>query len=316
MNAPVITKTTDLPIFKMEQSRALQVLKSSLFPGAADQSVLMVLGWCEARGVDPMDKPCHIVPMWDSKTDAYRDVIMPSVDYYRQKAESTGEYVGLSDTEYGPDKTEKLGEVEITYPTWARVVVRRIVQGHIAEFPAKVFWKEAYATQKKSVLDPNAMWRKRPYGQLEKCAEALALRRAFPILCGGPTAEELAGKTIDDATTIEGEIVTKTVTVEQPRSTRQTEPPAHQQPASSAHADSPGQSPPSAGAAPTRHANGDAAQRPISEGAKNTLLRRLKATARTEIDACAKFGVAKIDDMTFDQFQAAMKWLNEVPAAA
>lgn len=207
MNAPLqIIDVRSLPIYQMDEQRALEVLENSLFPGASFPSIKLVLGWCEARGVDPMDKPCHIVPIWDSKADRLRDVIMPSVDYYRQKAESTGDYMGLSDTEYGPDTTEQLGEVKISYPAWARIVVRRMVQGQIAEFPAKVFWKETYATKKKAVRDPNAMWQKRPYGQLEKCAEALALRRAFPKLCGGPTAEEMYGKAIDDTSgvTIDG----------------------------------------------------------------------------------------------------------------
>lgn len=38
------------------------------------------------------------------------------------------------------------------------------------------------------------MWAKRPYGQLAKCAEAQALRKAFPEVGSMPTAEEMAGK--------------------------------------------------------------------------------------------------------------------------
>ena len=39
------------------------------------------------------------------------------------------------------------------------------------------------------------MWAKRPFGQLSKCAEAQALRKAFPDTTGSqPTAEEMEGR--------------------------------------------------------------------------------------------------------------------------
>ena len=61
-------------------------MKSSLYPGASDASVDMVLAYCTATGLDPMTKPVHIVPMsvatgekdrngYDVK--AMRDVVMP-----------------------------------------------------------------------------------------------------------------------------------------------------------------------------------------------------------------------------------------------
>ncbi len=75
-----------------------RTLANNLFPGAASSSVLMVWDYCAARGLDPMKKPCHIVPMEvkDAKTGSYgwRDVVMPGIYEYRITAHRTGEYHG------------------------------------------------------------------------------------------------------------------------------------------------------------------------------------------------------------------------------
>jgi hypothetical protein len=44
-----------------------------LFPGANPNSVLLVWDYCLARKLDPLKKPCHIVPMEvkDAKTGTY-----------------------------------------------------------------------------------------------------------------------------------------------------------------------------------------------------------------------------------------------------
>ena len=56
----------------MDDSTMITVLENSLYPGAAIESVKMVLGYCKAAGLDPMQKPVHIVPMWDKNTRSMR----------------------------------------------------------------------------------------------------------------------------------------------------------------------------------------------------------------------------------------------------
>ena len=68
---------------EMNVQKTVATLKSSLYPGAADASVRMVLDYCQARKLDPFLKPVHIVPMWDSKAKEMRDVIMPGLNLYR-----------------------------------------------------------------------------------------------------------------------------------------------------------------------------------------------------------------------------------------
>lgn len=178
----------------------VQVLESSFYPGASPESIGLVLGYCRAAGLDPMQRPVHIVPMWDSKANRYRDVVMPGIGLYRTGAARTGEYAGIGDPEFGPDVSERIGNVDITYPQWCRVTVKRALKsGAIVEFSAREFWKENYAAKggKQRDISPNAMWAKRPYGMLAKCAEAQALRKAFPELGSAPTAEEMIGQAVE-----------------------------------------------------------------------------------------------------------------------
>lgn len=176
------------------------VLGSSLYPGASRDSIGLVLTYCAAAGLDPMLKPVHIVPMWDAKNGRMRDVVMPGIGLYRTQASRTDQFGGVTEPEFGPDVTETIGGQQITYPAWCRVTVKRILPGgFVAEFTAREFWKENYAVKggKEKSIAPNAMWTKRPYGQLAKCTEAQALRKAFPELGASPTADEMEGKEIN-----------------------------------------------------------------------------------------------------------------------
>ena len=206
MSTTLIAKTQNTSVSTMTEDDLINVLRNSLYPGAQTDSIKMVLGYCQAAGLDPMQKPVHIVPIWDGKLKTMRDVVMPGIGLYRTQMSRTGECAGVTEPEFGADKTETLGGVEITYPTSCKVIVKRILpSGNIAEYAATERWKENYAMkggQDKSIA-PNAMWTKRPYAQLAKCAEAQALRKAFPELGAAPTADEMEGKTFDDSQAIE-----------------------------------------------------------------------------------------------------------------
>lgn len=197
-----------IPALAMNEAELIAVLQNSLYPGAALPSIKMVVAYCKAAGLDPLQKPVHIVPMWDGKAKSMRDVVMPGVNLYRIQAARSGALAGVSEPEFGPDVTESIGGVEVTYPQWCRVTVKRsLATGGVADFAAVERWKENYAVkggQEKSIA-PNAMWMRRPYAQIAKCAQAQALRVAFPELAGGYTADEMEGKTIE-GTVIEGEV--------------------------------------------------------------------------------------------------------------
>jgi phage recombination protein Bet len=172
----------------------LPVLSSSLYPGARPESIRLVLEYCRAAQLDPLQKPVHIVPMSvkDAATGKYsmRDVIMPGIGLYRVQAARTGQLAGIDPPEFGPEITRRLGDRDVSFPEWCRVSVYRIVGGARCEFSAVEYWLENYATAGRDTAVPNAMWTRRPRGQIAKCAEAQALRRAFPEIGSQPTADE------------------------------------------------------------------------------------------------------------------------------
>lgn len=184
----------------MSEADLIGVLQTSIYPGATIGSVKLVLGYCKAAGLDPLQKPVHIVPMFDKNSKSMRDVIMPGVGMYRTQAARSGQYAGVSEPEFGPDVVETFGEFRFTFPAWCKVTVKRLLGAHVVEFSAKEFWKENYATVGKDSAMPNAMWKKRPFGQIAKCAEAQALRKGFPEVGAAPTADEMEGKDFDPTT--------------------------------------------------------------------------------------------------------------------
>lgn len=197
MTTQTLEKTTsDNAIVKRGINEAQwKTLTSSLYPGANINSVLMVWDYCKARSLDPLKKPCHIVPMRVKKagTDQYewRDVVMPGIYEYRTTAQRTGEYLGHSKPEYGPT-IQILG---LGVPEWCEMTMLRwnAIASQKVEFPVRVYFGEVVGTTRDG--KPNERWSRAPIQMLTKCTEAAGLREAFPDEFGGePTAEEMDGQ--------------------------------------------------------------------------------------------------------------------------
>lgn len=180
-----------------------RTLMNSLYPGARGESVLLVWDYCQARHLDPLKKPCHIVPMEIKVGDKYewRDVVMPGIYELRTTAQRTGDYLGHSKPEYGEDVEVK----GVKAPAWCSITVYRWNREsrQRVEFPVQVFFREVVATKRDG--SPNARWSKAPIQMLTKCTEAAGLREAFPDEIGGEqTAEEMDGqRAIDVSATVD-----------------------------------------------------------------------------------------------------------------
>lgn len=227
----VVLKAPRLPYHEAIQERfgvdksGWKALVEAIYPNAkTPDAIVMALSYCRARNLDPFKRPVHIVPMWSSAVGAMVETVWPGISELRTTAFRTGNYAGMSEPEFGDLITQtftgkatkgtakgQTRSIEITFPEWCRITITRDLNGKERKFVGpKVFWLESYAKWADTEV-PNEMWAHRPSGQLEKCAEAAALRRAFPEEIGNDlTAEEMAGQQlIEDAALAAREITPK-----------------------------------------------------------------------------------------------------------
>jgi len=146
---------------------------------------------CQRTGLDPFARQIYMVGrnakengQWTTKytiqtgIDGYRLVARRATDRLRETLE-------YEDTLWcGKDGQWTDVWVQAGPPAAAKVVALR----HGKRFPAVATYAEYVQTTKEG--HPNSMWSRMPANQLAKCAEALALRKAFP--------QDLSGVYTDD----------------------------------------------------------------------------------------------------------------------
>jgi len=181
-----------------------RALVDAVYPNAkTTEAIELALTYCRARKLDPFKRQCHIVPIWDSKQGREIETIWPGISELRTTAARTGQHAGFDEATFGPAETRafkgkgqyaKEVEKTVSFPAWCQITAYRMLAGQRVAFPGpRVRWLETYATMGASDV-PNEMWASRPYGQLEKCAEAAALRRAFPEEVGSEYIPEEVGR--------------------------------------------------------------------------------------------------------------------------
>lgn len=181
-----------------------RVLVEAIFPNAkTPEAIVLALAYCKAKNYDPMKRAVHIVPVYNSALKRMVETVWPGINSILTDAARTGAFAGMEPPVYGEDVTRTFREfnengtikreVDVTFPAWCRVTVYRMVSGTRCPFVGEVFWEEAYAKSSRWSEIPNEMWSKRTRGQLAKCAQAAALRLAFPE-AADYTADEMEGK--------------------------------------------------------------------------------------------------------------------------
>lgn len=173
MSTSLVPKPQVLPISAEFDQEKVDLIKRTVAAGASNDELALFLHQCRKTGLDPLARQIYFVKRQGKGT------IQTGIDGYRLVADRTGAYAGNDDPEF--DDAEGL-------PKWARVTVWKMVVGQRCPFTATARWTQYYPGDQQGWA-----WKKMPHLMLGKCAEALALRKAFPAeLSGVYTTEEMA----------------------------------------------------------------------------------------------------------------------------
>jgi len=163
----------------------IELIKRTVCVGATNDELQMFLYTARRVGLDPLLRQIHAVKRWNAAAGREVMSIQTGIDGYRLIADRSGKLAGITDAEYDSEDKD--------HPNKATVTVSKLIDGTVKEFTASARWGE-FAQYKKSKdgnpPEVNAMWAKMPYHMLGKCAEALALRKAFPFELSGLYADE------------------------------------------------------------------------------------------------------------------------------
>ena len=176
----VAIRNQNTPLNQTFNDDQVKLIKSTIAKNATDDELQLFLYQAQKTGLDPLARQIHFVKRGQQMT------IQTAIDGFRAIAARTGQHAGTSDGIFdGVAKDKDSYGNEFERPEKASVIVKKIVQGLVTEFSATARWGEYFPGSKQGF-----MWTKMPYTMLEKCAEAKALRKAFP--------EDLSGVYTDD----------------------------------------------------------------------------------------------------------------------
>ncbi len=175
--------TVRAPLAPLEFSAdQLKMIRDTYLNGATEPEAAVLLELARLRRLNPITGQIHFVKRWNQQRRTETWAAQVGIDGFRSMAEETGQYDGQDEPEYEYDAkgAMKTCRVRVYRKDIGRPFVGR------ADFSEYV--------QNKKDGGPNHMWATKPHIMLAKCAEALAMRKAFPQQLSGLYAPEEMGE--------------------------------------------------------------------------------------------------------------------------
>lgn len=179
-------------VFTEEQRR---ILLDTFANGATEAEFSALVEVAQKRNLDPFKREIFFVKRWDASKGREVWATQVSIDGLRLMAERSGLYDGQDEPvfEYGSNPAiPLLCRVRVYRKDWTRPAV------------GVARWEEYVQTtrdKQSGQTRPNTMWAKMGHTMLAKCAEALAIRKAFPESAAGLHTDDEMGQAQNSAPT-------------------------------------------------------------------------------------------------------------------
>lgn len=169
MNALQKIEPINQPMTMQFDSSQIELLKTTICKGASDDELKFFIYACQRTGLDPFARQIYSVPRGGQR------VIQTSVDGFRLIADRSGRYA--------PGK-----ETTFTYDANGNLVS---ATAYVKKQTRDGTWHEVSANARFDEYDgKNNFWKTKSHIMLSKCAECLALRKAFPAEMSGIYGKE------------------------------------------------------------------------------------------------------------------------------